>query len=103
MATDLTEATYDGTIEGTEGVSIVQFTAPWCGPCRMIAPVLTELESEGKITYYKVNVDENSELARRFQIMSIPTLQYYKDGKVWDTTIGLLRKADIEANLERLA
>lgn len=103
MATELTETTFTHTIEDTEGVSVVQFTAPWCGPCRMIAPVLTELEAEGKITYYKVNVDESPDLAREYQVMSIPTLIYYKDGKQRDTTVGMQRKAQIEANLAELA
>lgn len=101
MATELTETTFN-TILDTEGVAVVQFTAPWCGPCRMIAPVLTELESEGKLSYYKVNIDENSELARQFHIMSIPTLFYYKDGKHRETTVGMQRKKQIEEVLDSL-
>lgn len=102
MTTELTDNTFINTIADTKGVSIVQFTAPWCGPCRMIAPVLTELEAEGKITYYKVNVDENTELARDFRIMSIPALFFYKDGKHRETTVGMQRKAQIEATLDQL-
>lgn len=101
MAIELTEATYTQ-VKDTTGVAVVQFTAPWCGPCRMIAPVLTELESEGNLTYYKVNIDENSELARQFQIMSIPTLFYYKDGKHKETTVGMQRKKQIEEVLDSL-
>lgn len=99
---ELTEETFADTVTKGNGVSIVQFTAPWCGPCRMIAPVLTELETDGKIDYYKVNVDEQSELAINFQVMSIPTLLFFKDGEYKQTTIGMQRKAQIEDTIQSL-
>lgn len=99
---DLTETTFEDTITKTEGVAVVQFTAPWCGPCRMITPVLTELEDEGRIDYYKVNVDEQSQLAIDFQVMSIPTLLYFKDGEYKQTSIGMQRKAQIEETISSL-
>lgn len=99
---ELTETNFNETLENSEGVAVVQFTAPWCGPCRMIAPVLTELEQEGRLSYYKVNIDENPELARDFQIMSIPTLFFYSDGKRRETTVGMQRKAQIEEILNQI-
>lgn len=99
MAIDLTDANYVETIESTEGVSVVQFTASWCGPCRMLAPRLESLaESEG-FTYYKVDIDENSELAREFRIMSIPTVKYYKNGNEFDKTVGVLSDEQIRTVL----
>lgn len=89
MPTELTEKTYFDTLAETEGVSIVQFTAPWCGPCRMLAPRLQELSEDLSINYFKVNIDENSELARDFQIMSIPTLLFYHNNEVVKTVVGV--------------
>jgi len=99
---ELNESNFNDTILSTPGPAVVQFTAVWCGPCRMIAPVLTELEEEGRLTYYKVDIEAQSELARDFQIMSIPTLFFYKDGVKKDVTVGMQRKAQIEETLSAL-
>lgn len=73
-----------------EGVVLVDFWATWCGPCKMIAPVLEELDADlaGKATIVKVDVDQNQETAAQFGIMSIPTLLVFKDGKPVDKTVG---------------
>lgn len=102
MSIDLTEQNYAETIASTDGQTVVQFTAPWCGPCRMLTPRLQELEDEGKITYYKVNVDENSELARNFTIMSVPTLIFYVQGTLRQIEVGAKSKKELEAILESL-
>ncbi|MBU4198460.1 MAG: thioredoxin [Verrucomicrobia bacterium] len=80
---------------------LVDFWAEWCGPCKMIAPVLNELAAEltGKIKIGKVNVDENRELAEKFHIRSIPTLLVIKGGAVQEQMVGALRKADLKAKL----
>ena len=73
-----------------EGLVVVDFWAPWCAPCRMIAPVLEELqkELEGKVTILKLNVDENPETAQEYGITSIPTLLIFKDGEMLDRNVG---------------
>ena len=76
--------------------------ASWCMPCKMIEPVIEELAKEyaGKIVFGKINVDEQRELATRFNIMSIPTLLFFKDGQVADTLIGALPKEQIEEKIK---
>ncbi|KMK74601.1 thioredoxin [Alkalihalobacillus pseudalcaliphilus] len=80
--------------ETSDGVVLVDFWAPWCGPCKMIAPVLEELDADmgDKAKIVKVNVDENQGTAGKFSVMSIPTLLVLKDGEVVDQTVGFQPK-----------
>lgn len=82
---------------------LVDFWAEWCGPCKMIAPVLEELAGElaGKIKIGKVNVDENQALAEKFHIRSIPTLLVLKNGTVQEQIVGAMRKDDLKAKLSQ--
>ena len=81
---------------------MVDFWAEWCGPCKMIAPVLDEISSENpdKIKIVKLNVDENPDLARRFEVMSIPTLIVFKDGEVAKRLVGAKNKAGLLDDLK---
>jgi thioredoxin 1 len=85
-------------------IVVLDCWAEWCGPCRMISPIIDQLAKEyyGKIVFGKLNVDENPEGARRFEIMSIPTLLFFKDGKLIDRVVGALPKNILEARLNRL-
>ncbi len=82
---------------------VVDFWAEWCGPCRMIAPVLKELASEfsGRVAFAKVNVDRNDVLAARFGISAIPTLVFFRNGKAVDMVVGALPKSQIKAWIEK--
>ena len=82
---------------------LVDFWAPWCGPCRTVAPVLDELASElaGKVRIAKVNVDDNQSLAVQFRISSIPSFILFKNGQVADRMLGAMPKAQFQAFLER--
>lgn len=83
MSVNLTEDTVEGfqkLVENIEGQVIVDFWATWCPPCRVLSPILDSLEKEGNVTVVKVDVDENPEIARKFGISSIPTMDFYKGG-----------------------
>jgi thioredoxin 1 len=98
----LTDATFDETIGASPEPVVVDFWAEWCGPCKMIAPILNEIATEhaGKVTIAKVNVDENPDVARRFDVMSIPTLIVFKDGTAQKRLIGAKGKGQLLAELE---
>ncbi len=98
-----TDATFSNDI--ANGLVLVDFWATWCGPCKMIAPVLEELdqESEGKVNIVKVDVDQNQETASQFGIMSIPTLLLFKDGQQVDKTVGFQPKEALAEFIQKHA
>ena len=100
---EATSADFDATI--AEGVTMVDFWAPWCGPCRMIAPVVEELaeDFDGKAKIVKVNVDNAPDLAMRYSITGVPTLMFFKNGEVADTIVGMAAPPTIKTKLEALA
>ena len=85
-------------IEEHKGLAVVDFWATWCGPCRMIAPILDQLASEynGKAKVVKVDVDTNQQTAMRFNVRSIPSILFFKDGKHVDTIVGAVPKSHLE-------
>lgn len=96
MAKVATNTNFTGLLQ-SEKLVVVDFWATWCGPCRMLSPVLDEVEEEmaDKIQVVKVNVDDADEIASQFRIMSIPTLLFFKDGQVVDKTVGAMPKSTL--------
>lgn len=101
MAKELTKETIELT---KSGVALVDFWAPWCGPCRMLAPAIDELSSEfeGKALIAKVNIDEEPDLATEFGIRSVPTILFFKDGQLVDTVIGAQAKQALADKINSL-
>lgn len=95
----ITSENFENEVLNSEVPVILDFWAPWCGPCRMIAPVLAEIaeENEGALVVGKVNVDEEGDLAMKFGIASIPTLLVFKNGQIVNKSIGVKPKAQILA------
>ena len=100
--TALTEATFDEHVKAADTAVLVDFWAEWCGPCKMIAPVLEEISAEhkGKIEIAKLNIDENLDVTRRYEVMSIPTLMLFKDGELELRIIGARGKAQLVQELQ---
>jgi len=102
---NVTDANFDEEVLKSPTPVLVDFWAEWCGPCKMIAPILDEFASEqaGKLKVAKVNVDECPQVSGRFQIRSIPTLLFFKDGEVKEQVVGMTSKRDLLAKAELLA
>jgi thioredoxin len=100
----LTERNFAEMVAATPRM-LVDFWAPWCGPCRAVAPVLEELAKAeaGRIVVAKVNVDEEPTLAQRYHVQAIPTLLFFKDGEIKDTVVGAPPKAELVRRLNALA
>ena len=99
---DVTDTTFEQEVIKADRPVLVDFWAPWCGPCRMVAPIVEELanEYEGKVEFYKLNTDENPAVSARYGIRSIPTLLVFKDGEPVQQIVGFRPKGDLKKRLD---
>jgi len=99
---EVTTSTWDSEVIQAQGVVMIDFWAAWCGPCRIISPTIEELSKEyiGKIKVLKLNTDENSDIASRYQVMGIPTIMFFKDGTKLDQIVGVVPKQFLKAKIE---
>jgi thioredoxin 1 len=99
---EVSDGSFETEIEGSDGLVMVDFWAAWCGPCRMVAPVVEQLASEydGQLKVGKLDVDANQQTAMRFNIRSIPSILFFKDGKHVDTVVGAVPKPMLERKIQ---
>jgi thioredoxin 1 len=104
MEIDINEQNFEEEILTFNGISLVDFWAPWCGPCKMMGPIVEEVakEFEGKIRVRKVNVDDNPGISGKYEILSIPALKFFKNGEVVDEMIGLQPKEVLSEKIKNL-
>ncbi|MBI4826376.1 MAG: thioredoxin [Nitrospirae bacterium] len=101
---NVTSASFEKDVAQAAGLVVVDFWATWCGPCKIISPIVEELATEyaGKAAFGKINTDENPDLASRFNIRGIPTLMFFKNGKNIDQLVGAVPKATLAAKINSL-
>jgi thioredoxin 1 len=98
---DVTDASFKSDVIEADGAVLVDFWAPWCGPCRVVHPVLEEIDAEREnLTILSLNVDENQQTATEYEVLSIPTMILFKDGAMAKKIVGAMPKRRLEAELE---
>ena len=106
MPLEITDDSFENEVLKSTTPALVDFWAPWCGPCRMVAPVIDNLSKAekyiGKFKFCKLNVDENPKTAGKYNVMSIPTIMFFKEGKVAETVVGAVPEATLKAKIDPL-
>lgn len=102
-ALDINDNTFEEEVINSSNLTVVDFWAPWCGPCRKLGPVLDEIAQDfgGKIKVVKLNTDENLKTAKEYSVSGLPTLLIFKDGKAVERLVGLVPKSTITSNIEK--
>jgi len=101
---DVTSSVWDAEVIKVQGLIMVDFWAPWCAPCRMVSPTVEELakEYQGRMKFLKLNTDENPDIASKYNIMGIPTLMFFKDGRSVDSIVGAVPKQQLKSKIDSL-
>ena len=104
MVTDLTDKEFEQEVINSDLPVLLDLWAPWCGPCRMIAPVVEKLSAQynGKLKFFRLNIDENPQTPARYRVMSIPTLMFFKGGAAVDTVVGAVPEKSITPKIDAL-
>ena len=104
MTQPLTDSQFSENVLNSKGLVLVDFWAEWCGPCRQLGPILEAIDEEmnGAVTIYKMNVDDSPETASQFGIRSIPTILFFRDGKLVDKNVGSISKSNLEEKINAL-
>lgn len=100
---EITDDNFQSEVEGASGLAVVDFWAEWCGPCRMVGPIVEQLAEEyaGEVKVGKLDVDSNQKTAMRFNVRSIPSILFFKDGQLVDTVVGAVPKPALERKFEQ--
>ena len=102
MVLEINSENFPSEVLSYNGVVVVDFFANWCGPCRKLAPILEEVDSElSNVKFAKINTDENIEMAKKYQVSGLPTLMVFKNGEAVERLVGLMPKSSIITNIER--
>ena len=103
MVKEINYTNFEENVINADKLTVVDFFATWCGPCRKLGPILEEVESElsGKVNFAKIDTDDNIDAAKKYQVSGLPTLLVFKDGEVVERMVGLMPKSSIITNIEK--